>query len=47
MCTVFLQITTVSRDNHAYVWNTKDGSKFIELNWNQQSTKQYRYRGCR
>ncbi|ELU18265.1 hypothetical protein CAPTEDRAFT_166694 [Capitella teleta] len=40
------RITTLSRDGHACVWNTKDGSKHIELNWPKDSSKKYRFRNC-
>jgi len=40
-----VQIATVSRDGHAYIWNAADGSKLHELVW--KSTTQRRFRNCR
>jgi len=40
-----IQIATVSRDGHSYIWNTADGSKLHELIW--KATTQHRFRNCR
>jgi len=43
LCSV--QIATVSRDGHAYIWNAADGSKLHELVW--KAVTQHRFRNCR
>ncbi|XP_076462540.1 guanine nucleotide-exchange factor SEC12-like [Babylonia areolata] len=41
------KIVTVSRDSTACVWNTKNGTSFCDLVWNNPEAKHYRYRCCR
>ncbi|XP_065322198.1 uncharacterized protein LOC135929514 isoform X2 [Gordionus sp. m RMFG-2023] len=38
-------IVSLSRDGHAYVWNSEDGSKICELKWSLAT--RYRFRACR
>ena len=40
-----VQIATVSRDGHSYIWNAADGTKLHELTW--KSKTQHRFRNCR
>ncbi|XP_011670464.2 prolactin regulatory element-binding protein [Strongylocentrotus purpuratus] len=42
------KLITISRDQKAYVWNTKDGSKMCELEWEECADhKSYRFGSCR
>lgn len=41
-----LQIVTLSKDCHSYVWFTKDGKKHIELVWPKNTKEKYRFRNC-
>ncbi|XP_074642612.1 guanine nucleotide-exchange factor SEC12-like [Tubulanus polymorphus] len=41
------RIVTISREKKACVWNTKNGTKFADLEWPQKTEAKYRFRTCR
>lgn len=44
--TNLLQIVTISQDDCACVWNTKDGSKCTDVKW-PYSAEDHKFRSCR